>query len=200
MKKVILISTAALGMALLSAQASAITSFTYTYNTGIDNQSDGGSLLNDNELGTSNWNGGDYVGFGDAGATAAWASATFTLDAVYDLATIDLYTFNIYNAGEVTVSTSTDNVTFSTPTQYILANTPVGGTSTAVTDSLDVSALADAQYVKIDWFKTVANSGTGNWVFISEVDFDGAAVPEPSSFALIAGMFGLTWVMLRRRA
>jgi hypothetical protein len=26
------------------------------------------------------------------------------------------------------------------------------------------------------------------------------AVPEPGSFALLAGMFGLTWVMLRRRA
>lgn len=26
------------------------------------------------------------------------------------------------------------------------------------------------------------------------------AVPEPSSFALLAGMFGLTWVMLRRRS
>ena len=30
--------------------------------------------------------------------------------------------------------------------------------------------------------------------------FTVAPVPEPSSFALIAGMFGLTWVMLRRRA
>jgi hypothetical protein len=27
-----------------------------------------------------------------------------------------------------------------------------------------------------------------------------AVVPEPSSFALLAGCFGLTWVMLRRRA
>ena len=26
-----------------------------------------------------------------------------------------------------------------------------------------------------------------------------AAIPEPGSFALLAGMFGLTWVMLRRR-
>jgi hypothetical protein len=36
----------------------------------------------------------------------------------------------------------------------------------------------------------------------SETDFSLGlvAVPEPSSFALLAGMFGLTWVMLRRRA
>jgi hypothetical protein len=33
---------------------------------------------------------------------------------------------------------------------------------------------------------------------LAQIEF--YAVPEPSSFALIAGMFGLTWVMLRRRA
>jgi hypothetical protein len=38
------------------------------------------------------------------------------------------------------------------------------------------------------------NSGGG----ITGIAFE--AVPEPGSFALLAGMFGLTWVMLRRRS
>jgi hypothetical protein len=36
-----------------------------------------------------------------------------------------------------------------------------------------------------------------NWNQYNGVVFD--VVPEPSSFGLLAGMFGLTWVMLRRR-
>ena len=32
------------------------------------------------------------------------------------------------------------------------------------------------------------------------VNYSVSAVPEPSSFALLAGCFGLTWVMLRRRS
>jgi len=50
-----------------------------------------------------------------------------------------------------------------------------------------------------------ATGGTFNGT-ISDDRTDGAfvgatfaAVPEPSAFALLAGMFGLTWVMLRRR-
>lgn len=43
-----------------------------------------------------------------------------------------------------------------------------------------------------------------SYSFTPGADFSGSvefvAVPEPSSFALLAGMFGLTWVMLRRRS
>lgn len=38
-----------------------------------------------------------------------------------------------------------------------------------------------------------------NQVALSEIQFY-EVVPEPSAFALLAGMFGLAWVMLRRRA
>lgn len=85
-------------------------------------------------------------------------------------------------------------MTFSSPTQYILTNTPVGAPKSSVTDALDVTALADAQYIKIEWFKTPTYPGLGNWVFLSEVDFD--AVPEPASLALI-GVGGM--MMLKRR-
>ncbi|PXA05359.1 hypothetical protein DDZ13_00395 [Coraliomargarita sinensis] len=46
-----------------------------------------------------------------------------------------------------------------------------------------------------DYFAPTSNTNT-------KLVMGGAfeAVPEPSSFALLAGMFGLTWVMLRRRS
>ena len=45
------------------------------------------------------------------------------------------------------------------------------------------------------------NAGGTNNIFIDDIQITGTAtvVPEPSSFALLAGCFGLTWVMLRRR-
>ncbi|PXA04941.1 hypothetical protein DDZ13_02960 [Coraliomargarita sinensis] len=43
-----------------------------------------------------------------------------------------------------------------------------------------------------------AGSGVGAWT-LSGYTLTTVAVPEPSSFALLAGCFGLTWVMLRRR-
>jgi hypothetical protein len=53
--------------------------------------------------------------------------------------------------------------------------------------SIDVN---DGDYV---YFR---NAGTDR-IRLSSLTVD--AVPEPSSFALLAGCFGLTWVMLRRR-
>lgn len=193
------LTAASILVATGSTRAATITSFSYIYNTTIDNQASAetGNLLNDGEIGEGSWNAGDYVGFGDAG-TNAWASITVNLNATYNLATIDLYTYTSFNAGFVEISTSTDNVTFSSPTQYILSNTAVGGSKSSVTDSIDVSALADAQYLTIDWFKTPANPGAGNWVFISEVDFDGSAIPEPSA-ALLGGL-GLLALLRRQRA
>jgi hypothetical protein len=44
---------------------------------------------------------------------------------------------------------------------------------------------------------TIGVSGTNEGPRISGMEI--TVVPEPSSFALLAGCFGLTWVMLRRR-
>ena len=61
---------------------------------------------------------------------------------------------------------------------------------------LDVGALGiNAQFVRV---QEVSN---GPWAFTDEVRFDGAAagVPEPASWALMIGGFGLAGAALRRR-
>jgi len=58
------------------------------------------------------------------------------------------------------------------------------GTSSIVLSSIDQIAI---QAIRSDyWIDNVSVTAS-------------AVVPEPSSFALLAGMFGLTWIMLRRR-
>lgn len=67
------------------------------------------------------------------------------------------------------------------------------------------TSAGDTFYVYTNAGWTVGNDG--DFDFPADYDtFSGAStstgtvVPEPSSFALLAGVFGLAWVMVRRRA
>lgn len=71
----------------------------------------------------------------------------------------------------------------------------VSGT-TGGTVSLPGTAVRFVRF-EIDTAHSFTEGGT-NEVGMAEIQF--YAVPEPSAFALIAGMFGLTWVMVRRRS
>jgi len=80
-----------------------------------------------------------------------------------------------------------------------------GGTVSITTDNTDAN---NNPYSLVNFFSTGSGTATitmdhtgGSGGAVSFVNgFELAVVPEPSSFALLAGMFGLTWVMLRRRA
>ncbi len=47
---------------------------------------------------------------------------------------------------------------------------------------------------------TIQFLNSPEWIFVSEVEFFGAAVPEPASWALMIAGFGLTGAATRRRA
>ncbi|MGB0414721.1 MAG: hypothetical protein ACPGJU_09780 [Coraliomargarita sp.] len=55
----------------------------------------------------------------------------------------------------------------------------------------------------VSYFQQAITDGHLTGVTADQVTFDGldtfVAIPEPGSYALLAGCFGLTWVMLRRR-
>jgi hypothetical protein len=84
-----------------------------------------------------------------------------------------------------------------------LSNIPDEATLTAGTSNTHTTAVNLDQTT----FDTISFSYRDNGTpqFTDEIRFgatygDVSPVPEPSSFALLAGMFGLTWIMLRRRS
>lgn len=76
-----------------------------------------------------------------------------------------------------------------------LGSTAGSGTGGFTAFRYDISFTADALDDLSLTFGSITGSGGG--AFLSGYT---VAVPEPSSFALLAGIFGLTCVMLRRRA
>jgi len=64
--------------------------------------------------------------------------------------------------------------------------------------SEDISGLA-GQTTATTFRVLLSTGGNNNDLFVDNFVLTGSAIPEPSAFALLAGMFGLTWVMLRRR-
>lgn len=99
-----------------------------------------------------------------------------------------------FGAGdEIASSTVTD-----TDTETELTSSPV---------DVDVSTIVLTGVTEIriyNWDNSdVESSAENGWFFtrVDDVKLNGAvsAIPEPSSYALLAGCFGLTWVMLRRR-
>lgn len=138
-----------------------------------------GMELNDNVTDpatTSNTVGWDYNG-GDR------PLVTFDLGGVYDLNTIQVYSRT--SNGTITsidISTSLDDSTYSAVTSYAYS---------APSGTINVSPEADARYVR---FTPIS----ADWSMISEVDFDGTLVPEPSTTALL-GLGGLALILRRRK-
>ena len=149
-------------------------------NTGTTFGDIGGVQLNDDVTNTataSNTVGWDYNSGTDRPLT------TFDLGSAWDVQTIDIYTRT--SNGTITsidISVSLDDSTYSTVTNYAFS---------APTASLDVSLLDNARYVRVTTYST-------DWSMISEVDFNGDAVPEPTTTALL-GLGGLALILRRRK-
>ncbi|PXA03431.1 hypothetical protein DDZ13_12110 [Coraliomargarita sinensis] len=101
--------------------------------------------------------------------------------------------------------------TFGSGTQTYFLEQRDGGTGGAVLTAANSGLLThdddgyDWAFFEIDgavagdWFVLKSVRGTAGRSTFSQVAFDTAAVPEPSTFALLAGLLGLASVMLRRR-
>ncbi|MCH7228410.1 Ig-like domain-containing protein [Haloferula sp. A504] len=148
---------------------------------------DADSLLTDDIISDGAWNDGKNVYF-DAGDSPA-ASVTFTFAEAIAFATIEVYEHTNLPSGiaSVEVSTSTDGITFSSPTSYAFGTgTAVPGTTYAELHTLDVSGLDAAKYLKLDFY---ANSGS--WMTLTEIDFTAASGPGNTFADWTDGFTGL---------
>ena len=72
-------------------------------------------------------------------------------------------------------------------------------TSNVVTLGNEFNNISTAIEFRIYIYGATTSGNTGSQVGYDKLVLNGAVVPEPSTYALLAGCFGLTWVMLRRR-
>lgn len=75
----------------------------------------------------------------------------------------------------------------------------LGDTGGYIAQSLTATAPTSARSMEITLIADNGTAGSFINVYFDDVSSSLSVVPEPSAFALLAGCFGLTWVMLRRR-
>lgn len=206
MKKLI---TTLLGLAVLSPFALA-QEFTVTLFPSSVNESDGTTLLH-----SAGFNAFYAVGTQDAAGYASdfGTSSTVTADAFNDLGGLSWVALSELNGGGTQDYWTNPGWTGASGTKVSAA----GGSTVlvALTDAVSVASTADTNSFgliatsgtvpglgSINFqlggspslgFTTIAGSGSGSLTLL-------AAVPEPSAYGLIGGLFALGCVMLRRRA
>ena len=137
------------------------------------------------------------------------ASLVFEFDRKYAVDDVAIWNYNFGNPAEFQstilrgvkdfrLSASEDGVTYTTVLEARLA---MGTGQPLAAQSFD-TAGATARFVRLE---ILNNYGQGTYAErdwnsgLSEVQFSGAAVPEPASWALMIAGFGLAGAALRRR-
>ena len=210
---------------MLNGEAHTFSYMDKTYNgsgsptVGLSPLSGGKGLLTDGGTGVTDFTADlghgaayEWVGWALTGANFSppdtndtFATMTFKLSSAADINSISLFINNfstltsgvgIFNTA--TVSFSNDDVTFVNPIIYT-TTAAQRADSTARFITIPLNQVNPYQYVQVHL------THTSNWVFLSEVTFDGTApgssptTPEPSSLLLSAlGVFGLGWKLRRR--
>jgi hypothetical protein len=188
----------AFGASILATINGSGLSSTSTVNTGGDPSTGFSGVTHDTSSGNM-WR--TFVASNGFGAPVdPNAVLTWDLGATYNLTGIYYWNYNEFTEIDrgirnVNISTSADGVNFSTPTLVTLAQS--GGSFSDPGASLSLTAL-NAQYVR---FEVISNYGDPDLAGLGEVRFIGtAAIPEPSSYALILGGVACVFSLgLRRR-
>lgn len=137
------------------------------------------------------------VGWSSVGGGDTPSTITVDLGGFYTLTSVDLTTygyagFNLGHPDDVTISTSTDNLTYGASTLHTLNASPTGHgfelQSIARTD-------AGIRYIKLDFD---GDETAGDKWGLTELAIQGAPVPEPSSTALLS-LGGLALILRRRK-
>ena len=147
--------------------------------------------------------GANNIGFGVPGGDPLPATITYDLEGNYDLSSMTIWNYNEINL----TSRGANNV-------EVLVASSVGGTFTslgnftfseAVGDSITpygedhALSAAAANNTRLIRFNITTNHGGDNeFAGLSEVRFDGIAIPEPSAAALL-GLAGFGLLLRRRR-
>lgn len=158
-----------------------------------------------NSVGSSVADGSQYIVIAGPGAPATYGvyldtGYDFTLGETFDFSFA--YSWHQFNGDPAlrdidyqlfTTTTNDDSGTVET----VLASGSVTATTSLQTESISSSFTSGASGERLFVAFTPTTEDSGNYFAVDEVNL--TVVPEPSSFALLAGCFGLTWVMLRRR-
>ena len=133
-------------------------------------------------------------------------SITFDLEGNYDLSS-----FTVWNYNEINLPTrGTNGVTVSVASSEGGSFTALAGitnfaiapgvNNVAFGETFDLTSLAAADNVRLLKIDITSNHGDGlNFAGLSEIRFDGTAVPEPSAAALLS-LSGLVLFRRRRRS
>ena len=130
------------------------------------------------------------------------------LAGVYELAGVDLDAVVTGTSN----GTSTNTITTPTANEFVISYAASNNTAAITTGASSIIGLDIGIQPPTGTITAYLAGGTGlaGAAGAQDVTWDNEdrgslnysfqAVPEPSSFALLAGCFGLTWVMVRRRA
>ncbi|MCH7228411.1 hypothetical protein [Haloferula sp. A504] len=125
----------------------------------------------------------------------------FDLGGTYTVGTAHIWNFNTSEADRAARSASTVRLIFSENSTFgdaddsfqDLSLSPGTGLTTYTGEHIALTQVSDVTNIRLE----ILTNGGNTFAAMSEVRF--SAIPEPSSFALVAGMFGLTCVRRRRR-